>query len=214
MKIRQITEQQVDEAAPIAAAIWIIKFAIRYGAWPVIKWLLKRHGGKIIGGAAAAYYIDQGWDWVVSQIGEKYAQMLIDNKFEIGMAVALILGAVALKRFIEKQGEKLLGQTEESLEEIYKQKDGDYARPGKWPAKKKRGPHPLGGKLVGETATAGSTSAGAMATVINPNVARYKFTKRGKYGAPVAPQKKNKDGTAANALDMSNNIMGGKPIKR
>lgn len=214
MKIRQITEQQVDEAAPIAAAIWIIKFAIRYGAWPVIKWLLKRHGGKIIGGAAAAYYIDQGWDWVVSQIGEKYAQMLIDNKFEIGMAVALILGAVALKRFIEKQGEKLLGQTEESLEEIYKQKDGDYARPGKWPAKKKRGPHPLGGKLVGETATAGATSASAMATVINPNVARYKFTKRGKYGAPVAPQKKNKDGTAANALDMSNNIMGGKPIKR
>ncbi len=33
--------------------------------------------------------------------------------------------------------------------EVYKQKDGDYARPGKWPAKKKRGPHPLGGKLVG-----------------------------------------------------------------
>ena len=149
MKVKQITEQRVDEGVPIAAAIWIIKFAIKRGAWPVIKWVLKRHGGKIIGGAGAAYYVNQGWDWVISQIGEEYAQMLIDNKFEIGMAVALILGAVALKRFIEKQGEKLLGQTEETLEELYKQKDGDYARPGKWPAKKKRGPHPLGGKLVG-----------------------------------------------------------------
>ncbi len=106
-------EAQLDEAVPIvAAAIWIIKFAVRYGAWPVIKYLLKRHGGKIFGGAAAAYYIDQGWDWVISQIGEEYAQMLIDNKFNIAMAVALILGSVALKKFMEKQGDKLVKANE------------------------------------------------------------------------------------------------------
>jgi len=106
-------EAQLDEAVPlVAAAIWIIKWAVRYGAWPVIKWLLKRHGGKIFGGAAAAYYIDQGWDWVKDKIGAEYAQMLIDNKFEIGMAVALILGAVALKKFMEKQGDKLVKANE------------------------------------------------------------------------------------------------------
>jgi hypothetical protein len=106
-------EAELNEAVPlVAAAIWIIKWAIRYGAWPVLKWLLKKHGGKIFGGAAAAYYIDQGWDWVKDKIGAEYAQMLIDNKFEIGMAVALILGAVALKKFMEKQGDKLVKANE------------------------------------------------------------------------------------------------------
>ena len=118
MKITEITEQRVDEAAPlVAAAIWVIKFAAKRGAWPVIKWLMKRHGGKIIGAGAAAYYIDQGWDWVVETIGEEYAQMLIDNKFEIGMAVALILGAVALKKFLERKGEALAAKYQE--ESIY-----------------------------------------------------------------------------------------------
>jgi len=112
-KMRKVKEDDLNEAVPlVAAAIWIIKWAIRYGAWPVIKWLLKKHGGKIIGGAAAAYYIDQGWDWVKDKIGAEYAQMLIDNKFEIGMAVALIIGAVALKKYMEKQGDKLVKANE------------------------------------------------------------------------------------------------------
>ena len=116
-KTGAIKEDDLNEAAPlVAAAIWIIKWAVRYGAWPVIKWLLKKHGGKIIGGAAAAYYIDQGWDWVVETIGEEYAQMLIDNKFEIGMAVALIIGAVALKKYMEKQGDKLVKANEAMIE--------------------------------------------------------------------------------------------------
>lgn len=101
-------EQQLTEFAPavIAAVAWVIRFAIRYGAWPALKWLLRRHGGKIAGGVAVGYYIDQGWDWVIETIGEEYAQMLIDNKFEIGMAVALIIGAVKLKSWLEKHGEK------------------------------------------------------------------------------------------------------------
>jgi len=67
---------------------------------------------------------------------------------------------------------------------------------------------------IGETATAGATSAGSVASVANPVAAHFKPKKRGKYGAPEAPQKKNSNGTAKNALDLSNNIMGGKPIKR
>lgn len=67
---------------------------------------------------------------------------------------------------------------------------------------------------IGETASAGSTSAGAIASVANPVTAHAKVTKKGKYGAPKAPQKTNPDGTAKNALDMPNNIMGGKTIKR
>jgi hypothetical protein len=65
-----------------------------------------------------------------------------------------------------------------------------------------------------EAATAGATSAANVASVANPTVARSKPTKKGRYGAPEAPQKKNKDGTAKNALDISNNLMGGNTLKR
>jgi len=64
-----------------------------------------------------------------------------------------------------------------------------------------------------EAATAGATSAGNVASVANPTAARSKI-KRDKNGVPVAAQKKNKDGTAMNALDVDNNIMGGKTVKR
>ena len=109
-------DEQLDEAVPVAAVVWIIKWAIRYGAWPILKWLLKKHGGKIFGGAAIAYYIDQGWEWVEGAIGAEYAQMLIDNGFEIGMAVTFILGAVALKRIIERQGARLFKVNEALIE--------------------------------------------------------------------------------------------------
>lgn len=65
-----------------------------------------------------------------------------------------------------------------------------------------------------EEATAGSTSSGSIASVANPTAAHSKPKKRGKYGAPQAPQKRNSDGTAKNALDLSNNLMGGSTIKR
>ncbi len=150
MKINEITEQRVDEVAPIvAAAIWLIKFAAVRGAWPILKWLLKRHGGKIFGGAAAAYYIDQGWDWVISQIGEEYAQMLIDNKFTIAMAVALILGAVALKKFVERKGEDLVTKyQEETMSEEYKK-----GKAGQWTNKSPKANRPAKvGDLVGGSA--------------------------------------------------------------
>lgn len=56
-----------------------------------------------------------------------------------------------------------------------------------------------------ETATAGATSSGNIATVTSPNVAYSKKTK----------QPKKKDGTAVNALDMKGtSIFGGAGIKR
>jgi hypothetical protein len=79
-----------------------------------------------------------------------------------------------------------------------------------------------GSKLVGamskkkkknEAATAGATSAGSIASVANPTQA-YGHRKRDKNGVPKAPQKKNPDGTAKSALDISDNLMGGKTIKR
>lgn len=66
---------------------------------------------------------------------------------------------------------------------------------------------------VSETATAGSTSSGNMATVANPASANAKI-KRDKNGVPMAPQKKNADGTAKNALELGNNLMGGATVKR
>ena len=51
-----------------------------------------------------------------------------------------------------------------------------------------------------ETATAGGSSAGSVATVANP-------------GALPKKQKKNKDGTVKNALD-GDSLMGGQVAKR
>ena len=67
--------------------------------------------------------------------------------------------------------------------------------------------------IVTEDATVGGTSSGDLAAVANPTSANAKI-KRDKNGVPVAPQKKNADGTAKNALELSNNLMGGKAIKR
>ena len=67
---------------------------------------------------------------------------------------------------------------------------------------------------IKETATAGATSAGSIATVVSPDLAYHNPKKKGKHGAPKAPQKKKGDGTAVNALDMGNNLMGGTPMKR
>ena len=109
-------DEQLDET-PVTAAIWIIKWAIKFGAWPVLKWLLKKYGPKVAVGAGAIAAIDQGWDWVKDKVGAEYAQLLIDNKLEIGAAVALIIGAVALKNMVEKQGEKLVSANESMNED-------------------------------------------------------------------------------------------------
>ena len=66
---------------------------------------------------------------------------------------------------------------------------------------------------IKETATAGATSAGSIATVVNPKQA-YGHRPKDKKGLPKAPQKKKADGTTVNALDMGNNLMGGTPVKR
>jgi hypothetical protein len=82
-------------------------------------------------------------------------------------------------------------------------------------------------KDILESATAGATSSGNIATVVSPHLAIGKdrgsksYTgSPGKSGtkAPRLPkikQAKNPDGTAKNALDMGNNIFGGgSAIKR
>ena len=68
-------------------------------------------------------------------------------------------------------------------------------------------------ELIKEYATAGATQAGNIAAVANPKMA-YGQRPKGKNGLPQAPQKKNPDGTAKNALDIDNNLMGGETIKR
>lgn len=79
---------------------------------------------------------------------------------------------------------------------------------------------------VVESATPGATSAANVGTVVSPHLAigkdRRKKSYTGKPGksgtkAPKVPkvmQKKNRDGTAKNALDMKTNIFGGGAIKR
>ena len=62
-------------------------------------------------------------------------------------------------------------------------------------------------KEIMEDATATATASGNMAVVANPVQAHAKL-KKDKNGIPTAPQKKKPDGTAVNALDVSDNIMG------
>lgn len=83
-------------------------------------------------------------------------------------------------------------------------------------------------KGVKESATAGATSSGNIATVVNPHLspgtARGKKSYTGdpwggKSGTKSPPQPKPKqpkvkNGTAKNALDMKNNIFGENPIRR
>jgi hypothetical protein len=66
---------------------------------------------------------------------------------------------------------------------------------------------------IKEVATAGATSAGNIASVANPLQA-YGHRPKDEKGLPKAPQKKKADGTAVNALDMGNNLMGGTTVKR
>ena len=64
-----------------------------------------------------------------------------------------------------------------------------------------------------EEATVGGTSAGNIASVANPPSANAKVKKDQK-GVPKAPQRTNPDGTAKNALDVNDNLMGGATVKR
>ena len=66
---------------------------------------------------------------------------------------------------------------------------------------------------VKEEATSGATVSSNIGVVVNPVAAHAKI-KRDKNGVPKAPQAKNPDGTAKSALDIKNNLMGGKTIKR
>jgi len=68
--------------------------------------------------------------------------------------------------------------------------------------------------VTNEEATAGGTNAGMVGSISSVVGAKRTVAKTGKYGAPKAPQATNADGTAKNALDMKNNVMGGKTIKR
>ena len=68
-------------------------------------------------------------------------------------------------------------------------------------------------KDLEETATAGGTSAGAIATVSNPVHAHGQIP-RDKNGVPKKKSKKKADGTVVNALDASDSFFGGKVAKR
>jgi hypothetical protein len=66
---------------------------------------------------------------------------------------------------------------------------------------------------MGESATAGATSSGSIASVENPKVA-YSKPRRDSKGVPKAPQKTKPNGTAVNALDMGASLFGKGAVKR
>jgi hypothetical protein len=105
---RIVIGESLNEVAIVMPAVmWVLRWTIARGAWPLLKWVLKRYSGKITLGAVAVAAIDQGWSWVENHLGAEMTNLLIENKFEIGMAIALIFGAAMVKRFVESQGDKL-----------------------------------------------------------------------------------------------------------
>lgn len=148
-----VKEEDISEVAPIVlagaiAARWVLGFAIKRGGVPLIKWLAKKafKWGLVSAGAIKA--AEWGWDIVVEYLGEEIAGWLQENAVELATVVVLIVAAAKLKNYIENKMYSRADATE--MTEMYKQKDGDYALDSDpKPTKKKRGPHPLGGKLVG-----------------------------------------------------------------
>ncbi len=77
-------------------------------------------------------------------------------------------------------------------------------------------------EIVQESATAGATSSGNIATVVNPHISLGKARGKksytgspGKSGTKSPPQPKPANNTGKNALDMKTNIFGeGNAIKR
>ena len=171
MKVYHITEskEQLDEFA------WLIPMAIA-GARVALPWAA-RLGARVLtggvrsvpAGAKAVGQIGTGVGigatglaindivgmveedlipLIKSAFGSAAVQKVLSftAKFSVPILVAVAIlygGSKILKALAGKSPEQ--AQTE-----AYTQKDGDYARSGgPMPKKKKRGPHPLGGKLVG-----------------------------------------------------------------
>lgn len=137
----------------------------------------------------------------------------VSGNANIDQVAELVRGRVDKETFADevfKQGVRMGGAKGSRIKDLanYIRKDSNVLDlPGKAFKKIKK-------MFTKEEATAGATSAGSIATVANPVIAKHKPKKRGRYGAPQAPQKKKADGTATNALDVGNNLMGGKAIKR
>jgi hypothetical protein len=146
-------KEDINEVAPLViaggiAARWVLGFAIKRGGVPMIKWLAKKAFKWGLIGAGTIKAAEWTWDKVTEVVGEEIAAWLIENAVELAVVAVLIVAAAKLKNYIETKMYSRMDATE--MTEIYKQKDGDYARDGgPMPKKKMRGPHPLGGKLVG-----------------------------------------------------------------
>jgi hypothetical protein len=138
------TESQLNES-PIRIGIEALKW--------IFKWMT-RNPGKTAG------------IWGVLEFGPDIYEFYNRHEYIIkplvkygipALAVAFILiNGVKLWNMLkgkdpeEVNTDELKQLLKEPVAEAYKQKTGDYARHGgSMPKKKKRGPHPLGGKLVG-----------------------------------------------------------------
>jgi len=79
-----------------------------------------------------------------SSAAQKIAMFAGKYSLPLIVVVAILYGGTQVAKALMSKSPK------EMQDESYKQKDGDYARGNEpTPAKKRRGPHPLGGKLVG-----------------------------------------------------------------
>ena len=171
MKVYEITEskEQLDEIA------WFIPMAVA-GARVALPWAARAGARLLAGGARAVPATATAAGRLGTGVGIGAAGLAVKDivdmtKEELIPLIKSAFGSEAVKKVLSFTGKYglpvlaavaiLYGGTkilkalaskapEEAKTEAYKQKAGDYARHGgPMPKKKRRGPHPLGGKLVG-----------------------------------------------------------------
>jgi hypothetical protein len=155
-KKKDFTTEAAFLAPLIPAAVGLIGTVLRFGV-PALKWILKwiiRNPGKT------------GGIWTIFEFGPDIYEFYQNYEYIIkplakygipALAIAYILkNGVEIWNMLKGKDPETISVDElkkllrEPVAEAYKQKAGDYARHGgAMPKKKKRGPHPLGGKLVG-----------------------------------------------------------------
>ena len=218
MRIRDITESKTK----LNEAVWFIPLivaATRVGGGMLIKQMAKKGAQEVAKKGAAQ---------ATKQAAKKTAQAAAKAPKavkDIGVGIGVGSGGMAAYEVAS-----ILGDAYDTLKEVFSDVEladiakvvKDYGIPALAVVGLLYGGYKVYDYLsdtedeepVKEAATPGATSAGAIASIASVPGAKRKVAKKGKYGAPEAPQVKNPDGTAKNALDVNKNIMGGKTIKR
>jgi hypothetical protein len=210
MKIRDLYKETLTNENPAGAVAGAAKQAIQKTATGA-----KQAASKIGGGKGSGAMMAKGLDKIAQ--GGALTGNLSKQIAPFAKQLSTILADQTLRnRFMQliKTAEKSAGKQAQP-QAGQAQPQAGQAKPQAGQAKPQAGQAQpqMQTQSIDEVATAGATSAGAIATVANPAHA-YGDIPRDKNGIPKKKSKKKSDGTVVNALDANDSFFGGKIAKR